>query len=183
MAGECRHVESPSPHQPLPPPRPSHTMRASEVVILRVVCVCECVCVTGCLSPAVHSRRCSLTRRSDPRPSPRGWGRGEGGGNFSFPAWALRNECYPREFLGTAGLGALNAEWGPRGQRGLCTQSAPSLCALRGGAGWKGPRLVGVGVGAESPWKSVFITFQRAAPPFFPGVGSRPRDGTASPGK
>ena len=123
--------------------------------------MCVCVCVTGCLSPAVHSRRCSLTRRSDPRPSPRGWGRGEGGGNFSFPAWALRCECYPRKFLGTAGLGGLNAEWGPQGQRGLCTESAPSLCALRGGAGWKGPRLVGVGVGAESPWKSVFITRAR----------------------
>ena len=101
--------------------------------------VCVCVCVSGCLSPAVHSRRCSLTRRSDPRPSPRGWGRGEGGGNFSFPAWALRREWYPREFLGTAGLGGRSTKSGGRGVSGVSAHRALHSSAPCGeGRGGKG---------------------------------------------
>ena len=74
------------------------------------MCVCDGVCVscdpqqTVLLDPEIRTLA-----------PPLGTGGGEKrGGNFSFPAWALRRERWPGEFLGTAVLKGGSTQSGGR---------------------------------------------------------------------
>lgn len=152
------------------------------------------MCVTECLSPAIHSRRCSGDPEiRTPRPLPRGWG---GGGERGRGVWELL--LFPLgPWEGTARPEIFfwgPQSWGGGAQRKVgvagseASQQSKRLdpFAPLGAGGGCGTRegLVGTGVGAEkSQWKSALIGFPgehrrelKGAPPLsLPGVGSHAR--------